>query len=278
MPTQPPIAAIVATHNRPHMLANRSLASIASQTRPPNLLVIVDDSDPENRRVNREIVSNFRAAGTRTIYLENRRTPGASGAWNTALSELQGIAPASFVAILDDDDAWDADYLRICERAAIDRDLDMVAAGIVRYESPDDGRPTSIPDSLDADEFLVGNPNIQGSNLFVRLSALLEAGGFDEALSSSTDRDLCIRLADLGTVRFGSVQRHLVHHYADFDRPRLSIPGGDAKRAGLRYFYRKYRGRMTGPQRAAFIERSRRLFDYDPGLPDPAPLPPEPRR
>lgn len=46
---------------------------------------------------------------------------------------------------------------------------------------------------LDMHDFLVGNPRIQGSNLFVRLDQLCAAGCFDEALSSCTDRDLCLR-------------------------------------------------------------------------------------
>ncbi len=121
-------------------------------------------------------------------------------------------------------------------------------------------------------DLLVRNPHIQGSNLFASLRRLLEAGGFDEALASTTDRDICIRLADLGTVRYGTVPEHLVHHHADNDRPRLSTPGGDSKRAGLGYFYRKYRGRMSGAQQAEFLERSRSLFDCDPV--GAAPLPP----
>ena len=96
----PSIAAVVATHNRPRILANRALASIARQTRPPDFLVVVDDSDPKARRINEETVADFRAEGTKTIYLENYRTPGTAGAWNTALSELQDTAPSTFVAIL----------------------------------------------------------------------------------------------------------------------------------------------------------------------------------
>ena len=99
-------------------------------------------------------------------------------------------------------------------------------------------------------DLLVRNPHIQGSNLFVRLRRLLEAGGFDESLTSTTDRDICIRLADLGSIRYEGLREDLVHHYADNDRPRLSTPGSEAKRAGLRYFFRKYRGRMTDEQQA----------------------------
>lgn len=264
----PPIAAVVATRNRPVLLANRSLRSIALQTRPPDILVVVDDSDPKVRRANEEIVADFRAEGTRTVYLENFRTPGAAGAWNTALSELRDIAPTAYVAILDDDDSWDPDYLRSCEQKSFDLDLDMVVAGIIRYESREDaGRPQSIPERVDVSELLVRNPHIQGSNLYVRLTKLLEAGGFDESLKSTTDRDICIRLADLGSFRCGAVRRHLVHHYAETDRSRLSTRGGDAKRAGLRRFFLKYRGRMSSEQKDAFLRRSREMFDSDPDVP-----------
>ena len=89
------------------------------------------------------------------------------------------------------------------------------------------------------------------------------AGGFDEALISTTDRDVCIRLADLGTVRYGKLSEYLVHHHAEDDRPRLSSRGSEAKCAGLTGFYRKYQGRMTVGQREAVLRRSRDLFDCD---------------
>ena len=271
----PSIAAVVATYNRPKLLANRSLASVARQKRPPDHLVVVDDSDPEVRRTNRETVADFRAGGTKTVYLENYRTPGAAGAWNTALSELQDIAPSTFVAILDDDDAWAPAYLQRCEETVSEHGLDMVAAGIIYRKSQDhDGWPLSIPDRLDVNDLLIRNSHIQGSNLFVRLRKLLEAGGFDEAMDSTTDRDLCIRLADLHSVRYGPLREHLVYHYAEDDRARLSTPGQDAKCAGLRYFFRKYHGRMSAAQRAAFLERARDTFDCDAALePVAAPLP-----
>ena len=271
------IAAVVATHNRPELLANRSLASIALQARPPELLVVVDDSDPKVRRTNEEIVTDFRVEGTKTVYLENYRTRGVSGAWNTALSWLQAADPWTFVAILDDDDSWATAYLRQCEKAVRERDLDMVAAGTIYHKTlGHDGILLAPPDRLDVSDLLVRNPHIQGSNLFVRLRKLLEAGGFDEALKSTTDRDICIRLSDLGSVKYGPLSDYLVHHYAEGDRLRLSTPGGDAKCAGLTYFFRKYRGRMSDEQRAAFLERSRDTFGCDVDTPVRLPPPADP--
>ena len=259
------LATVVATYNRPGLLARRALASIANQTRLPDILIVVDDSTADIRPSNKAVVDRVRCEDVEVIYLENRRTSGASGAWNTAFYELQRIEPSSFVAILDDDDMWERDYLERCEKEASARNLDMVASGIVFNRS---GEQDSIllrsPESLDVNELLVRNPHIQGSNLFVRLHKLLEVGGFDEGLRSTTDRDICIRLADLGTIRYGRIEDCLVQHYAESDRPRLSTPGSTAKCAGLRGFYRKYRARMTTEQEEAFIRRSLEVFGCDP--------------
>ncbi len=259
------IAIVIATHNRPELLAARSLASVSEQTRRPDYLIVTDDSDLELRAANAKAVADLNICGARIIYLENQRTSGASGAWNTALSRLQDLDPAAFVAVLDDDDSWEPTYLEKCELAVLDGSLDMVAAGLVFHRSHDsEGDLLLPPEYLDVSDLLVRNPHIQGSNLFVRLRKLLEAGGFDEALTSTTDRDICIRLADMGTVNFGVVNERLVHHFAEDGRPRLSTAGGHAKRTGLAYFYRKYRGRMSVDQHTAFLERCLRLFGCDP--------------
>ena len=260
----PKIAVVIATHNRPGLLANRALGSVKLQTRPPDYLVVVDDSDPKMRPTNHEVVAGFRADGVATVYLENHRTPGLSGACNSALSWLQSVEPEAYAAFLDDDDMWAPTYLERCEEAIERQCLDMVAAGIVYHSSVEGtGMNLRIPDHLDVNELLVRNPHIQGSNLFVRLRRLLEAGGFDEGLASTTDRDICIRLADLYLVRFGSLPEHLVHHYAEEERLRLSTPGSEAKCRGLTRFFRKYNGRMSGEQSAAFLRRSREMFGCD---------------
>ena len=266
-----PIAALVPTHDRPELLAKRSLASITRQTWTPDYLIIIDDSSPAGRPENQRIAEGFQCPGARVVYLENRRTPGLSGAVNTAFMWLQAEAPSALVAMLDDDDSWAPNYLERCARLLNENELDMVAAGIIYHETGCMSRHLSSPPKLDVDELLVRNPHIQGSNLFVRLDKLLQVGGFDEALVSTTDRDVCIRLADLGSVRYGNLPDFLVHHHADDDRPRLSSRGSDAKCAGLSYFYRKYSGRMTAEQREAFISRSRNLFDCDPSLPPSVP-------
>ena len=259
------IAAIIATYNRPELLAQRALKSISLQTRPPDILIVVDDSSSDVRPMNQAVVTGFSEEHPQTIYLENARTPGACGAWNTALFELQRIEPSAFAAVLDDDDMWEPTYLQRCEQTVLERNLDMVAAGIVYNTSvEEEGQHFTSPERLEAEDFFVRNPYIQGSNLFVRLQNLLQVDGFDESLTSTTDRDICIRLADLGTVRYGRIVDCLVQHYAERDRPRLSTPGSDAKSRGLTRFFQKHGSRMNDQQREAFIRRSIEVFGCDP--------------
>ena len=61
------IAAVVATHNRPELLAERALASIAAQTRRPDYLVVVDDSDADTRHANVEIVASLTIPDARAL-------------------------------------------------------------------------------------------------------------------------------------------------------------------------------------------------------------------
>ena len=152
----------------------------------------------------------------------------------------------------------------------------MVAAGIIYHKPHNNGdKPLPPPDRLNADKTLIQNMHIQGSNLFVNIRKILEAGGFDESMTSTTDRDICIRLADIRTIQYRALPKYLVHHYADNDRPRLSTPGSNAKIAGLEYFYRKYMGRMSKSQKSEFIKNSQKRFRHAPTGNIPTPTYPE---
>lgn len=110
------IAALIPTHDRPDFLSQRALASIVRQTRIPDYLVIVGDSGPTHRAANRRVADRFKFPATQVVYLENSRTPGLTGAVNTALTWMQAETPGAFVALLDDDD-WASTHLERCEDA-----------------------------------------------------------------------------------------------------------------------------------------------------------------
>ena len=254
------VAALVATANRPELLG-RALRSIEGQTLSPAYIYVVDDSDSDDFKAQTEDI--VRQHGN-VKFLRNSRAKGAAGAWNDGLDHLLRTPDSAqlYVAILDDDDEWEPEHLQTCLETAASGRFDIVAAQLWRHEDDAEPKLCMPPESLDAADFLVGNPNIQGSNLFCRLSVMLEAGLFDEWLPSCTDRDLCIRIADLPGVLYGTTKRTTVRHYASGSLPRLSTPGQQAKNDGLTRFFAKYQGRMSADQRAAFKERAARLFGW----------------
>jgi GT2 family glycosyltransferase len=256
------LAVIIPTFDRPLLLANRSLPSVAAQTRRPDIVIVVDDAPWRTRRVNQEIVASWRLPGTQVVYLENWRTSGAAGGWNTALHHLHRVRSGCWVALLDDDDEWAPTYLQKCLDKGIRDGADVVVAGLLRHEGPGAPHAHTIPKTtFRQEDFLVGNPHWQGSNTFARLNALLGAGGFDESFESTNDRDLGLRLLDLPWVRWSFVDEHLVHHHAEPGTERLSRRGSPRKEAGLKAFYAKYRGRMTEALSEKFFTRSREIFD-----------------
>jgi glycosyltransferase involved in cell wall biosynthesis/SAM-dependent methyltransferase len=259
----PHLAVLIPTKNRPELL-RRALGSIVQQTKQPDTVLVVSDCDSNHENQTRNVVQEASRILPGIQFMKNQRTGNLSGAINTGLySCIQAslVPESTWIAILDDDDEWSPEYLAECLKTADSQHCDVVVSGLIRHErTGDSGIPLTIPDTLSAHDFLIRNPHVQGSNLFVRFSTLLHAGGFDEALESTTDRDVCIRLLDLDTCRIGFVRKHLVHHWAIPDTNRLSEPRSPRKKQGLAGFYNKYAPRMTEPEREAFRHRARDLF------------------
>ena len=264
------IAVIIATKDRHCLLRDRVLKSVLAQTTQPSFLVVVDDSVVESeQQKNKLLLESLPQHGCFVQYLINRRAPGASGAWNTAIEFLANqevqCFDSLFLAFLDDDDEWHPEYLENCRNDALKTNANIVCSGFYRLEGEKAPPIECLPPiSISEDLFLRGNPGIQGSNLFLTLDLILMAGGFDEHLSSCTDRDLCIRLCELSSTRYHRIERVLVNHYADSGRPRLSTPNSVAKKQGLSAFWSKYGSRMNQLQREAFLDRALKLFNWCP--------------
>ena len=255
------VITIIPTHNRPSLL-DRALSSVSAQKKlPDTVYIVIDDDDPSYSAVD-ALVSRYRAV-IPVHLIKNNRSSNISGAINTALERAEHDYPnnaRAFVSFLDDDDWWDISYLSNASKYAMETGADWIISGLIRHEGTNlPGIMQAIPTKITQNMFYDSNPNIQGSNLFIRLSNLIAVSGFDENLVSTTDRDICIQLLDTGTVT-AILNNHLVHHDADHFRDRLSSPGSEKKCCGLQYFYRKYAEKMSQPERESFKKRSEDLF------------------
>ncbi len=265
--SQPKVTVIIATKNRTTLLKERSLKSVYNQSTLPHQVIVVDDSDAQ-RFIddNISVIEEYqnKALRLQINHIINHRTKGAAGSWNSAvdyiLSQKQ-IPENTFIAILDDDDEWHSNYIKMSFDNIRKHSLDMVACDF--YRITEEGKEiNTAPNRLDVNDFLVGNPGIQGSNIFIRLSCFLEAGCFDENIESCTDRDICIRITDLATIKYRRVAIPLMNHFAESTRVRMSTPNTEIKNSGLNNFWLKYSKRMTEEQKEGYLKRAKTLFNW----------------
>ncbi len=213
-----------------------------------------------------DLTARLKTVNCAAKLLRNRRTAGLSGALNTGLDQLarKSARPDQvFVAFLDDDDAWTPDHLAVIE-AQIREGAHLVATPFLRLEPGRPSRRIDPPSALCTDDFMEQNPGIQGASFAARLDVLLEAGGFNEALPSCTDRDLWIRLSRRRTLVYATTSTPSMHHYACSDRPRLSSRGSTAKLAGLDMFEHIHGPLMPHGRRGGYLSRSLDLFGWRP--------------
>jgi hypothetical protein len=184
-----------------------------------------------------------------------------------------------WIAICDDDDSWDDCHLKLCMQAVhVKPYATQVISGFRRIEHiagssqftskhPGEGLMADMHSgntAMTSGDFLRGNPGVQGSNMFVRLACINQAGRFDEALCSCTDRDLMVRLLDLPKARAIFTGTYTVNHFADGPdcSVRLSHPGLRKEQA-LRHFYAKHQSRMNADERTQCAKRAMDLFGCD---------------
>jgi hypothetical protein len=231
---------IATSKKRTNLLINRSLKSVYSQTKinPKNIeVVIVDDnirtfenktSIEYDKIVNlvKELRNKLKLTKNQFIthVLTNIKTQfkSGTGAWNTGIEFInkQSKNEKSFTAILDDDDEYKDNFLQKCI-TKINNDTLAVFAPII-WKGTDFEQINYIKkEKLTAKHFFIGNPGVQGSNMFFRSDILDKIGGFDENMPSTTDRDLMIRFFDLldkfqnSENRIIVLNEPLIIHYAN---------------------------------------------------------------
>ncbi|RYZ44110.1 MAG: glycosyltransferase family 2 protein [Myxococcaceae bacterium] len=246
------LSVIIPTRHRPDLL-RQALTCVEAQTRCPDEVLVIDDGDAPQPVIP--------GAGVR--WVRHEAPHGAARARNLGALLAQG----RFLAFLDDDDTWDPAYLAEAEHLVLTERLELVLTAFLKVRHQEGAQevvPEKVPPAyLHPDDFLVRNPGLRGSNLFISRATFLQSGGFDPALPSFHDMDLGIRLAALPGLRYGRNTRPRVHFHVHPEL-RLSTAGSPTNVAGIRAFLAKHAGIM-GPERvSAFRERARRLFGVDP--------------
>lgn len=251
-----PVVALLATRPTMEYLLSVALPTVAGQTRQPDEVVIVADKaalSPSQQHQLQECLGDIPLK-----CVQNQRATGAAGSWNTGLDYIQSTYPDAWVSILDDDDAWLSGHLHQCISLTGD-DVDAVISGL-EVKKHGQTLAAHIPAALKYSEFLVKNPGWQGSNTFVRLSAIQAAGGFTDGLVSCNDRDLAIRMLLRAPERFRYTGVITAIWHCNQSESALSAPSSPQKRKGCAQFLRLHGHRMSPSDKQAFFCRLQTLF------------------
>jgi len=228
-----------------------------AQSHLPDAVVVVADQ----REVSELELQSLQAivGSIPLICLHNSFSPGAAGSWNTGIHYIKKSYAGSYLAILDDDDAWLPEHLATCIACSDHGKADLVLSGIHVVKA---GAivATNIPKNICADDFLVGNPGWQGSNTFVAIDVITAVGGFTDGLISSNDRDLAIRLLSNWHQAINYTGIATVHWHCGHCDSALSAPGSAQKRLGCAQFLKLHGHRMSSQQKQQYFERMAQLF------------------
>ena len=182
MIVDPRISAIVIAHNLERFIGE-AIASIRTQSRPVQEIVIVDDGSTDRTP---EIIHALALSDPRIRLLTCERG-GPSVARNRGLQASTG----GIVAFLDGDDAWPQDKIdrQMARFAAADRP-DIVSGLIQRFWNLD---PVSLT-PLDGQDAGIPGAYV-GASLF-RRAVFSTVGPFDKFLIYAEDQDLMLRIRE----------------------------------------------------------------------------------
>ena len=171
-----------------------ALRSVLAQTYRDFEVIVINDGSPDTEQLERAIAPFL----TRIGYLKQDNR-GPSAARNLGIRRAQG----EFLAFLDADDVWEAEYL--AEQLQMFKAypwLDMVYCDVRFFgDTPSAGKSYMElypPESNDVtfDALLADKcPMIFPSCLVARRTTIMCAELFDEALNYSEDTDLCLRVS-----------------------------------------------------------------------------------
>lgn len=178
------VTVVIPTRDRPALVA-ASVASARAQDQPPAAVIVVDDGS-------REPLHPLPGA----TILRHATSLGVAAARNAGILSAQ----TRWVALLDDDDLWAPEKLRLQLEAAAQTDAAWVYGSALHVDRA--GRSLLVHDAPPAATLSVSlrEANVipaGSSNVVVRRDVLLETGLFDPAFRHFADWDLWLRLAQV---------------------------------------------------------------------------------
>ncbi len=189
----PVVSVIIPTYNAAHYIIE-ALDSVWAQTFTDYEIIVINDGSPDTLELERRL-EPYRH---RLVYIrqENR---GVSGARNTGIRAARG----EFIAHLDPDDLWEADYLAVqVELMRSDPTIAVLYPNALIFgDMPEAGHKfmdlCPSEGEVTFESLLTQRCNVMTS-VTARREIVMRAGMFDESLRCSEDFDLWLRIVKQG--------------------------------------------------------------------------------
>lgn len=190
------VAVIIRTKNRGRLLA-RALDSVLSQTFTDWCIVLVNDGGSHDQ-VDEALRPRLSRLGDKLVRLDNETSLGMEAASNLGIRAVE----SQYVAVHDDDDEWDADFLATTVAYLEDHPEQggvSVETEIVFERLTPDGREVEERVPLEPQMREITLVDLLHYNRFVPISFLFrrsiydELGGFDENLAVVGDWEFHLR-------------------------------------------------------------------------------------
>jgi len=271
---------IIATSlRRTNLLINKSLKSVYYQKKiNPNLvnIIIVDDNrnNEEFLKVKNNVLKlrkkcRLKNTQFKTYLIKNKKTRfnSGTGAWNTAIDFIYKKCQNCYILFLDDDDWYDDFYLYNLKKHMNGKFLAIFSP--IRWIFKNFYLDFKITYRyLTPREFFIRNPGIQASNMCFRIDVLRNIKGFDEKLSSTTDRDLVIRFLQYcktNNLHLKEVVKIIDYNGVFYNATNKSSITKNLKKKhrGLDVFYEKYKREFSIEDLELSLKRAKKLFKYE---------------
>ncbi|MEP7457166.1 glycosyltransferase [Phyllobacterium sp. SB3] len=186
------ISVIMPTRNRAHLIMD-AINSVLLQSYSNWELVVVDDGGSDELET---VISSY--GDSRIVYVRHEQYQGNAATRNTGIKHSRG----NLVAYLDDDDAWDPDFLLVSIGHLKENNKRMVYSAQMIWEGFDNA--TRLGQKLRGVLYAPFNRSLlENTNIISMISCVHEknlfedVGVFNESLSRYVDWDLFLRITEV---------------------------------------------------------------------------------
>ncbi|WP_170084320.1 glycosyltransferase family 2 protein [Haloarcula rubripromontorii] len=234
----PLVSVVLPTYKRPDKL--RSAArSVAGQTYSNIELIVVDDHSPQPAA---DTLAGESLEGIEVNCVRHEENRGANQARNTGIQRAEG----EYIALLDDDDAWDSEKIarQVSEMEESADSVGVVYTGC-EYDYGDYTREVIFTaEGNVTKDLLLGESFGEFSTLMVAADIIQQAGLPDERFPSWQDREWLIRLSL--HAEFRVIQEVLTRRHCPQGTDRISNNYTEKRDISYPLMVEKHRGLAAG--------------------------------